>query len=114
MIDLVLLFAMKDLGPLHYFLGLKAHKVQSELYLTQTKYIWDLLQRTNMHDAKPIKSLVDSGSKLSKFSGDPLPTPHEYRSIVGALPYVTLTRSDIVFAIKQVCLDSCQKNFEIS
>jgi hypothetical protein len=46
MIDLGRLFAMKDLGPLlyyYYFFGLEALKVQSELCLTQTKYIWDLL-----------------------------------------------------------------------
>jgi hypothetical protein len=56
-----------------------------------------------MYDAKPIKSPVDSDSKLSKFSGDPLPTPHEYHSIVGALQYVTLTGPDIAFVINQVC-----------
>lgn len=77
-----------------------------------------------MHDAKPIKSPVDSGSKLSKFSGDPLPTLHEYRSIVGALQYVTLTGLDIAFAVNQVCQYmheprtshwiAVKKNFEIS
>lgn len=54
-----------------------------------------------MHDAKPIKSLVESKSKLSKFSHDPLPTPHEYHSVVRALQYVTLSRLDIAFAVNQ-------------
>lgn len=56
-----------------------------------------------MNDAKPIKSQVDYGEKLSQFFGDPLPTPHEYRSVVGALQYVTLIRPDIAFAVNQVC-----------
>ena len=56
-----------------------------------------------MHDAKPIKTLVQPGLKLSKNDGDPLPNPREYRSVVGALQYVTLTRPDIAFAINQVC-----------
>lgn len=56
-----------------------------------------------MQDVKPIKSPIDFGTKLSKFSGDPLPTLHEYCSVVGALQYVTLTLPDIAFAVNQVC-----------
>ena len=51
-----------------------------------------------MQDTKPINSLVESGTKLSTYVGNPLSTPHEYRSVVGALQYVTLTRSNIAFA----------------
>ena len=90
-------------GPLHYFLGIEARRITLELNLTQIKYIWDLPQQANMQDAKPIKSLVDSGYKLSKFSRDLLPTIYEYRSMVGALQYVTLTRPIIAFAVNQAC-----------
>lgn len=101
--DLGSLFAMKDLGPLHYFIGIEACRVSSNLYLTQTKYVWDLLHKTQMHDAKPIKSPVQPGWRLSKTDGDPITNSQDYRSVVGALQYVTLTRPDIAFAVNQVC-----------
>lgn len=96
------LFAMKDLGPLHYFLSIEAHQASSNLYLTQTKCLLDLLHRTNMKDAKPLKLLVQLGMKLSRCDGDPIPNAREYRAVVGALQYVTLTRPDIAHAINQV------------
>ena len=77
--------------------------MSSDLYLTQTKYVWDLLHKAQMHDAKPIKSLVQPRLRLSKTDGDPITNPQEYRSVVGALQYVTLTRPDIAFAVNQVC-----------
>uniref|UniRef100_A0A2N9ILA5 Uncharacterized protein n=1 Tax=Fagus sylvatica TaxID=28930 RepID=A0A2N9ILA5_FAGSY len=50
------LFSMKDLGPLHYFLGLEAVYSTTGLHLTQTKYTMDLLFRTKFQDVKPISS----------------------------------------------------------
>ena len=67
------LFAMKDLGPLHYSLGIEAHRASSNLYLTQTKYVLDLLHGTNMKDDKPLKSPFQPGMKLPRYDGDPIP-----------------------------------------
>jgi hypothetical protein len=44
-----------------------------------------------MSHAKPCSSPAASGKKLAMFDGDPLPDPTEYRSVVGALQYLTLT-----------------------
>ena len=73
------------------------------MYLTQTKYTRDLLFRTQFQDAKPLSSPAPLGKKLSLFDGDPLQDPTEYRSVVGALQYLTITRPDISFAVNQVC-----------
>uniref|UniRef100_A0A2N9IS10 Reverse transcriptase Ty1/copia-type domain-containing protein n=1 Tax=Fagus sylvatica TaxID=28930 RepID=A0A2N9IS10_FAGSY len=97
------LFSMKDLGPLHFFLGIEAVYKDDSLYLTQTKYTMDLLFRTKFQDAKALSSPAPSGKKLSLFDGDPLQDPTEYRSVVGALQYLTITRPDISFAVNQVC-----------
>jgi hypothetical protein len=46
-------FALKDLGNLHYFLGLEVNKTQNGILLTQEKYATDLLRRTNTANCKP-------------------------------------------------------------
>lgn len=96
-------FAMKDLGPLCYFSGLEAHFTNEGLYLTKTKYTMDLSINSEMDGAKPYASPVVAGSKLSIHDGHPLEDPTKYRSIVGALQYLSLTRQDIAFSVNQVC-----------
>nr|KYP33384.1 hypothetical protein KK1_045765 [Cajanus cajan] len=60
-------FSLKDLGDLDYFLAIEG-KTQSDgsLILTQSKYIIDLLNRTDMETSKPISSPMIPGSNLSK------------------------------------------------
>ncbi|KAM2637579.1 hypothetical protein EV1_022054 [Malus domestica] len=96
-------FAMKDLGPLHYFLGMEVSRTPSAFYLTQSKYILELLQKTNMADAKPISTPVPSGKRLSLYDGEPLSDGSSFRSVVGALQYLLFTRPDIAYAVNQVC-----------
>ncbi|MCI40315.1 retrovirus-related Pol polyprotein from transposon TNT 1-94, partial [Trifolium medium] len=86
-------FALKNLGRPDYFPGIEVRYLPSgTILLTQSKYIRDLLHRANMAEAKGITTPLVSSLKLSKFGTDEFPDPHEYRSIVGALQYVTLTR----------------------
>jgi len=75
----------------------------SDLYLSQTIYITKLLLRTQFQDAKSINSHVPAGRKLSLYDADPLPDASMYRSIVGAIQYITFTRADLSFAVNQVC-----------
>ncbi|KAM2241198.1 hypothetical protein ACFXTI_010508 [Malus domestica] len=94
---------MKDLGPLHFFLGLEATRGADGLHLKQTKYVLDLLKRVDMLDAKPCATPAQSRSPLHSLDGVPLPNPTSYRSVVGALQYLTITRPDITYAVNQVC-----------
>jgi transposase InsO family protein len=96
-------FDLKDLGSLHYFLGLQVTRSFNGLYLNQAKYAHDLLKKHNMLDSKPAKSPSCPNTRLSLHDGDPLPDPHGYRSLVGALHYLTFTRPDISFSVHQVC-----------
>lgn len=97
-------FALKQLGKLDYFLGIEVHtQPNGNLLLTQSKYIRDLLTKTNMQDAKPISSPMVSGLKLSKEGSDLLPDPSLYRSVVGALQYATIMRTEISYAVNKVC-----------
>lgn len=91
-------FAMKDLGLLHCFLDLEVHRTTDhKLFLTQTKYAVDSPWRYKMDGAKPLTTLMATGTQVSNFDNDPLPNPSEYCSVVGALQYLTLTRPDTAF-----------------
>uniref|UniRef100_A0A2N9FSD8 Integrase catalytic domain-containing protein n=1 Tax=Fagus sylvatica TaxID=28930 RepID=A0A2N9FSD8_FAGSY len=96
-------FDLKDLGSLHYFLGLQVTRSSTGLYLNQAKYAHDLLKKHNMLDSKPALSPSCPNTRLSLHEGDPLIDPHGYRSLVGALHYLTFTRPDISFSVHQVC-----------
>jgi hypothetical protein len=96
-------FAMKGLSPFHYFLGVQEFRDHNGLYLTQTKYIFDILHRRKMLGVKSYSAPTVSGSKMSQFDGDPLSDGTEYKQIVGALQYCTLTRPDIAFSVNQLC-----------
>jgi histone deacetylase 1/2 len=103
--DLKEQFALKDLGELHYFLGIEVHKTNGGILLTQEKYASDLLKRVGMVDCKPVNTPLSTSEKLSLYEGTPLGAQDttRYRSIVGALQYLILTRPDISFAVNKVC-----------
>uniref|UniRef100_A0A2N9HY44 CCHC-type domain-containing protein n=1 Tax=Fagus sylvatica TaxID=28930 RepID=A0A2N9HY44_FAGSY len=97
-------FELKDMGKLHYFLGLQITRSSQGLTLTQTKYATDLLTKHNMLNCSPCKTPCVPNTRLSTTCGKPLFTDvHAYRSLVGALHYLTFTRPDLSFAVHQVC-----------
>ncbi|XP_043687786.1 uncharacterized mitochondrial protein AtMg00810-like [Telopea speciosissima] len=96
-------FAIKDLGNLHYFLGISVQNSSTGLMLSQRQYILDLLDRTHMIGCKPISTAMSPSQSLSRLGGTPMDDPTLYRSVVGGLQYATLTRPDISFAINKVC-----------
>jgi transposase InsO family protein len=96
-------FELKDMGVLHYFLGLQITRSSQGLTLTQTKYATDLLTKHNMLNCSPCKTPCVPNTRLSATCGKPLTDVHAYRSLVGALHYLTFTRPDLLFAVHQVC-----------
>jgi histone deacetylase 1/2 len=98
-------FALKDLGDLHYFLGIEVTKLGDGILLSQAKYSNDVLRRTGMQKCKPASTPMATTKKLSAYEGTPLGVQDStrFRSIVGALQYLTLTRPDISFAVNKVC-----------
>uniref|UniRef100_A0A2N9H369 CCHC-type domain-containing protein n=1 Tax=Fagus sylvatica TaxID=28930 RepID=A0A2N9H369_FAGSY len=96
-------FELKDMGTLNYFLGLQIQRSSQGLTLTQTKYATDLLIKHNMLNCSPCKTPCVPHTRLSATCGKPLTDVHAYRSLVGALHYLTFTRLDLSFAVHQVC-----------
>jgi hypothetical protein len=98
-------FALKNLGPLNYFLGIEVKLSSDGIVLTQEKYTRDILRRVGMQDCKAMRTPLPTDEKLSRSDGDPLTSDDatNYRSVVGALQYLTLTRPDISFSVNKVC-----------
>ncbi|KAL5707577.1 non-specific serine/threonine protein kinase [Ranunculus cassubicifolius] len=95
-------FPVKELGPLHFFLGIEVTRTPNTIFLHQSKYILDLLTKSNMTDSKLCITPCSSSLKLDNISGDLLPNPTEYRSIVGSLQYLTWTRPEIAYSVNLV------------
>jgi hypothetical protein len=87
-------FALKDLGDLHYFLGIEVTTIKDGILLMQHKYATELLQWVGMIGCKSAPTPLSTSEKLSAYTGDPLGPidATNYRSIVGGgLQYLTLT-----------------------
>ncbi|XP_074318806.1 uncharacterized protein LOC141655637 [Silene latifolia] len=97
-------FAMTDLGHINFFLGVSAVRHKQGVFLTQQKYTEDIISRAGMSNCKPAKTPVDTKAKLSANSGKPVSDPTLFRSLAGALQYLTFTRPDISYAVQQICL----------
>ncbi|XP_074302766.1 uncharacterized protein LOC141634526 [Silene latifolia] len=94
-------FAMTDLGPLNFFLGVPAIRHKHGLFLHQQRYDDDIVNRANMGTCKPANTPVDTNSKLSATAGAPVADPSLFHSLAGALQYLTFTRPDIAYAVQQ-------------
>lgn len=83
--DLCADFALKDLGPLHYFLRIEVKTLDDGLLLTQDKYATDIIRRVGMRTCKSVSTPMVTNEKFSSFHGDLLSSDDatSYRSIVG-------------------------------
>ena len=96
-------FAVKDLGSLNFFLGVEILQQSDDILLSQRCYILDLLKRTDMLQAKPISSPMSNSKPLPALDGDVFSDITLFRSTLGSLQYLSLTRPDISFTINRVC-----------
>lgn len=95
--------SLKDLDKLHHFLGIEITETKEDLHLNQGQYIRDLLGKAKMSEVKPCPTPFITSSHFSKYDGDPAINGTLYRSIIGALQYITVTRLEISFSVNKVC-----------
>ncbi|CAL1383350.1 unnamed protein product [Linum trigynum] len=96
-------FKLRDLGHLHYFLGLEMARSREGIHICQKKYCTDLLKDTGFVDSKPVATPIDMKTRLSADDGPLMEDPTAYRKIIGRLHYLTITRPEITFAVQQLC-----------
>lgn len=96
---------MKDLGPIHFFLGIQVRRIKDGFFLSQAQYADEVLERASMTNCTPASTPVDLKGKLSSTARSPMSGPTLYRSIVGVLQYLTLTRPDLTYIVQRACLN---------
>ncbi|KAM2871597.1 hypothetical protein FF1_019225 [Malus domestica] len=67
---------MKDLGALKYFLGIEVARSQQGIFLSQRKYVLDILTETGMLACKPVDTPIELNYKLGEYP-DQIPTNKE-------------------------------------
>jgi len=96
-------FSIKDLGDLNYFLGIQVKRLpDSSIHLSQKQYITDILIKTKMDQANSLPTPMVANLYLSKSRGEAILNAKQYRSTVGALQYVTITRPEIAYSVNKV------------
>lgn len=93
-------FTLKDIGNISYFLGIQIGSLPNgDLYLSQQKYISDILSRANMQSTKSVSTPMTTGQIFFTDGSDQVKNVQLYRSIVGALQYATITRPEITYSV---------------
>src|ERR1700678_536285 len=92
-------FEMLLLGELSFFLGLQIRQSNQGIFISQTKYIREMLKRFGMEDCKPVITPMQTSCKLSKDDDSKSTNQRQYRSIIGSLLYVTTTRPNVMQAV---------------
>eukprot|EP00253_Pinus_taeda_P014493 PITA_14493 len=99
--ELAFEFEMKDLGLMHYFLGLEVWQEACEIFLFEGKYVVKILERFGMVDYKLVTTPMELNSKklCGSAAGPELGNAHKYHQLIGALMFLVNSRSDICFAV---------------
>eukprot|EP00253_Pinus_taeda_P026038 PITA_26038 len=92
-------FEMTDLGYVHYYLGIEVTQHPKSIFLSQKKYIGDLLNRFGMIECNPLSTPMEQNLKLTSIEGKEFEDATKYRQLVGSLIYLTTTRPDISFVV---------------
>jgi hypothetical protein len=92
-------FEMSMMGELKYFLGFQVKQLQEGTFISQTKYIQDILNKFGMKDAKPIKTPMGTNGHLDLDTGGKSVDQKVYRSMIGYLLYLCASQPDIMLFV---------------
>ena len=94
-------FEIKDLGPIHWLLGMKIEHTDKAISLSQELYIQAMLDKFGMMDCRSVSTPADHNVRLLKRSPDePTADKTQYQQIIGSLMYtVTCTRPDLAYLV---------------
>jgi hypothetical protein len=88
-------FQMFMIGELTFFLGNQVKQTKQGTFVHQAKYIKDLMKKFNMAELKVVSTLMSTVTSLGLDGDGEAVNQREYRSMIGSLLYLMMTRSDI-------------------
>jgi hypothetical protein len=95
-------FEMSMLGELSFFLGLQITQRSEGMFISQEKYLREMLKRFQMEDSKPLGTPMVTRCKLRKNDDSPDVDQRSYRSMIGSLLYITTSHPDIMHVVGMV------------
>ena len=95
-------FEIKELGRLKYFLGIEVAHSKHGIFISQQKYIVDLLKETGKLGCKPTETPIEPNHRLGEAHEDVAVDKGTYQRLVGRLIYLSHTRPDIAYAVSIV------------
>jgi hypothetical protein len=90
------------IGELSFFLGLQITQRSEGLFLSQEKYLREMLKRFQMEDSTPMSTPMVTGCKLSKDDDSTDLDQSSYRSMIGILLYITTSRPNLMHDVGMV------------
>jgi hypothetical protein len=94
-VNLAVEFEMKDLGLMHYFLGLEVWQTDGCFFLGSGKYFVEILHRFRMMDCRPMSTpLVTNWRKIDATDSETV-DPTIYCQLIGSLMYLVNIRPDM-------------------
>ena len=95
-------FEIKDLGGLKYFLGIKFLRSKRDIFVSQRKYVLDLLLETELLGCKATKTPIEHNLKLQPAKPEKVKNKEQFLWLVGRLIYLSHTRPDIALVVSVV------------
>ncbi|XP_019254303.1 PREDICTED: uncharacterized protein LOC109233019 [Nicotiana attenuata] len=95
-------FSLKDMGNLHYFLGVEVIRSSDDIILSQANYANEILNAEMMSDYKSAKTPMSNSELLKPNDGAQLIDETHYRRVLGKLQYMSFTRPDISYAVNKL------------
>ncbi|GJT49300.1 retrovirus-related pol polyprotein from transposon TNT 1-94 [Tanacetum coccineum] len=92
-------FKMSSMRELTFFLGLQIQQKKNGIFISQDKYVKEILSKFNYSDVKTASTPVDLEKPLVQDGDATDVDEHLYRSMIGSLMYLTVSRPDIMFAV---------------
>jgi hypothetical protein len=90
---------MSMMGELTFFLGIQVKQTKQGTFIHQAKDIKDLMKKFNMAELKPVSTLMSMATSLGPDEDGEFVDQREYRSMIGSVLYLTVTRPDIQFVV---------------
>jgi hypothetical protein len=92
-------FQMSMMGELTFFLGIQVKQMKKGTFIHQAKYTKDLMKKFNMAELKLVSTPMCTATSLDPDENGEAIDQREYRSMIGSLLYLTMTRPDIQFVV---------------